>query len=78
MGRLTQLQDTGRNYTATVTNDWNGKITEVGEDIPGILAVISSFTFDNGKPLPELAAEAVLGPAVLVSFHRPFRVVNVR
>ena len=37
MGRLTQIRDSGRSFTATVTNDWNGNITQVGEVIPGTL-----------------------------------------
>ena len=44
-------EDTARNYTATVTNDWNANITAVAEVIPGTLNVASSFTYDNENRL---------------------------
>jgi len=49
MGRLTQIQDSGRNFTATVTNDMNGNIIEVSES-PG---AVSTFTYDNENRLTE-------------------------
>jgi len=53
MGRLTQIRDTGRSYTATITNDWNGNITAVSEVIPGVLNASSSFAYDYENRLTE-------------------------
>jgi len=50
---LTQIRDTGRSYTATVTNDWNGNITAVSEVIPGVLNASSSFAYDYENRLTE-------------------------
>ena len=55
MGRLTQIQDTARSYTATVTSDWNGSITEVHEVIPRVLNATSTFTYDYENRLTEFA-----------------------
>lgn len=53
--RLTQIQDAGRNYTGTVTNDMNGNITEVTEVIPGVMNVTSTFTYDASTSLSALS-----------------------
>jgi len=52
MGRLTQIRDQGRNFTATVTNDWNGNITEVSESWGGG-PTVSTFSYDNENRLTE-------------------------
>jgi len=53
MGRLTAIQDTGRTFTATVTNDWNGNITEVAERWGGGNPTVSTFSYDNENRLTE-------------------------
>ena len=53
MGRLTQIRDTGRSFTAAVTNDWNGNITEVAERWGGGNPTVSTFTYDNENRLTE-------------------------
>jgi len=55
MGRLTQIRDSGRNFTATITNDWNGNITQVTEVIPGTLNATSTFAYDYENRLTEFA-----------------------
>jgi len=56
MGRLTQIQDSGRSFTATVTNDWNGNITQISEIIPhGVLNATSTFEWDYENRLIEAA-----------------------
>ncbi len=56
MGRLTQILDTARSYTATFTSDWNGNITQVSEVIPrGVLNATSNFTYDYENRLTQAA-----------------------
>ncbi|MCD6283410.1 hypothetical protein J7J84_07435 [bacterium] len=55
MGRLTAIQDTGRTFTAAVTNDWNGNITEVAERWGGGNPTVSTFSYDNENRLTELS-----------------------
>jgi len=55
MGRLTQIRDTARGFTATVSSDWNGNITSVREVIPNVLDVTSWFSYDEENRLVELS-----------------------
>jgi YD repeat-containing protein len=58
MGRLTLIQDTARSYTATVTSDWNGNITQVHEVIPRVNDATSTFSYDNENRLTAYAIGA--------------------
>ncbi len=52
-GTVPERVSGGRSYTATVTNDWNGNITEVNEVISHGLNATSTFAYDYENRLTE-------------------------
>ena len=72
IGRLTQVADSGRNYTATVTTDANGNVTRVQEAWTGAPNDWrSDFTYDYENRLKEIKGSTVIGAQVVT-----FQTVN--